>query len=159
MNDDEQTCVFCKIIRGDLPSYKIYENEKFIALLDIYPNIDGETLVIPKKHTSSYAFDMSDHELKEFVEVTKKVAKQIESNMPVARVHLVLEGTLINHLHAKLYPAKGYGLEGTPVSSDERVYFEKYPGYVSTLLGPKASDEKLRELQRRLSGNRERSKV
>ena len=53
-------CIFCQIIEGKIPSYKIYEDNDYIAILDIFPNTKGMTLVIPKQHFDSYAFEMPD---------------------------------------------------------------------------------------------------
>ena len=53
-------CLFCKIIKGDIPSVKIWEDDNHIAILDAFPNTKGATLVIPKKHYDSYIFDMDD---------------------------------------------------------------------------------------------------
>lgn len=143
-------CLFCEITKDKIPSYKIYENERFIAILDIFPNIKGQTLVLPKEHVGSYAFDMSDEQLAEFMQFTKQVTRILETRLPVPRVHLVLEGTAIDHLHAKLYPAIGMKNKDDRVVAEEKVKFEKYPGYISTLLGPRASDEELEALQKQL---------
>ncbi|MFA5403361.1 MAG: HIT domain-containing protein, partial [Ignavibacteria bacterium] len=52
----KEDCIFCKIIAGEIPSYKVYEDEDFIGILDIFPNTKGMTLLIPKEHYDSYAF-------------------------------------------------------------------------------------------------------
>jgi len=145
-------CTFCKIVKNELPSFKIYEDEKYIAILDIYPNIKGQTLVIPKKHVNSYAFDLPDDELAELIIISKKVAKIIEKGLKVERVHMVLEGTAINHLHAKLYPAIGAS-KNEPYISEQVVYFDKYPGYVTTILGPKAQDDELKKVMEEIIKN------
>ena len=144
-------CLFCKIIKGKLNSYKIYEDKDYIAILDIFPNIKGQTLVIPKKHTGSNAFNLSDKQLEEFIKVTKKVAKLLENKLEVGRVHLVLEGTGVNHLHAKLYPAIGITSKRfKEIWAKDRIYFKKYEGYISTLTGPKASEEFLKKVQEQI---------
>ena len=56
--------IFCKIVKGEIPAFKIYEDRNFIAILDIYPNIKGQTLIISKEHRSGYAFDLGEDELK-----------------------------------------------------------------------------------------------
>ncbi|MGC8538610.1 MAG: HIT family protein, partial [Candidatus Micrarchaeia archaeon] len=73
-----ENCIFCKIVAGEAPSFKIYEDEKYIAILDKYPNIKGQTLVITKEHVDSYAFDLSDDELCNLINTAKKVAKLLE---------------------------------------------------------------------------------
>ena len=146
----ESGCLFCKLGSGELPSYKIYEDEDYFAILDIYPNITGQALVIPFKHVSSYVFDLEDKDLEKFAVVTKKVAKILERSLDNVRVHLVLEGTAINHLHAKLYPAIGMKSKNEHIYAEEFVYFPKYLGFVCTLLGPRANDEDLKDLQKKI---------
>jgi histidine triad (HIT) family protein len=148
----KDNCIFCKIIAGKLPSYKIYEDRNYIAMLDIFPNITGQTLVIPKKHLGSYAFKLSDAELKSFITATKKVANILEKKLHVGRVHMVFEGTGVDHLHAKLYPAIGTNEVFKQAMAEEHVFFGSYPGYVTTLMGPKADENVLRKLQKRITG-------
>ena len=147
----EKQCVLCKIAKGEIPSYAVYKDKDYLAVLDIFPNIKGQTLVITRKHMASYAFDLNDKELADLAKISKRVAKMLEKRLGVARVHLVLEGTGINHLHAKLYPAiglkskkfKGFTIKGG-------AYFNRYPGYVTTIMGPKASDTRLRQVYKKL---------
>ncbi len=142
-----EDCVFCKIVRGEAGSFKIYEDDEYLAILDIYPNIKGQTLVIPKRHLSGYAFDLTDEELCKLMSVSKKVAKMLENALKVKRVHMVLEGTAINHLHAKLYPAIGMKSKEEVYWLNETVYLDRYEGYVTTKPGPKASNEELEKLK------------
>ncbi|MGC8687429.1 MAG: HIT family protein [Candidatus Micrarchaeia archaeon] len=151
-------CIFCKIANNEAGSYKIYEDKDYIAILDIFPNIRGQTLVIPKRHIDSYAFDLPDDELCRFMATSKKVAKIIEKGLKVARVHIVLEGTAINHLHAKLYPAIGMNDKNEQHVSDEVIHFDKYPGYVTTILGPKARDDELKNVMEEIIKNNKNGK-
>lgn len=73
-------CLFCKIINGEVPSHKIYENEYVYAFLDIFPNADGHTLVIPKKHFENYA-QTEEIYLKEIAVAKKLIAKQLEEKL------------------------------------------------------------------------------
>ncbi len=145
-------CIFCKIVAGKMPAYKVYEDKNYIAVLDLFPNITGQTLVIPKKHLESYAFGLKDSDLREFIIAIKKVANLLEKRLKVGRIHMVLEGTGVNHLHAKLYPALGTNKAFKQAVAAERLFFESYPGYVTTLMGPQADDDKLRKLQKRITG-------
>ncbi|MDE1849260.1 MAG: HIT domain-containing protein [Candidatus Micrarchaeota archaeon] len=147
----QKDCLFCNIASGKVPSYRIYEDKEHMAFLDIFPNIKGQTLVIPKKHYDSYAFDIDDDELKEFMIAAKRVSKLIEKKLNVGRVHMVLEGTGVNHLHAKLYPAISTEKAFKEHIAKENVYFDAYPGYVTTLMGPKAKDDELKALQELLT--------
>lgn len=68
-------CIFCRIVKGEAHSHKIWEDEKHLAFLTIFPNTKGFSVVITKEHFSSYAFDLPDEVLKELIIATKKVAK------------------------------------------------------------------------------------
>ncbi|MFP3278572.1 MAG: HIT domain-containing protein [Candidatus Micrarchaeota archaeon] len=145
-----ENCIFCKIVEGKEKSFKLYEDKKYIAILDRFPNIMGQTLVITKDHINSYAFDLSEKELCELMKVTKKVAKMLEKGLKVKRVHMVIEGTAINHLHVKLYPAIGMKSKNKKLIADDRIYFDEYKGYITTLLGPKADEKDLKEVQNKI---------
>jgi diadenosine tetraphosphate (Ap4A) HIT family hydrolase len=101
MND----CIFCKIVDGSIPSYKVWEDEDFLAFLSIDPKVEGLTLVIPKKHQPSYFVEVEDEVLSELVRRAKTVAKILDTKLEgVLRTKLVLEGLEVDHLHAKLSP-------------------------------------------------------
>ena len=70
-----EECIFCKFVSGEKPCHKIWEDEKFIAILDMYPNTKGMTLVIPKNHFHSDAFLMPDNDYQELMLATKKVVE------------------------------------------------------------------------------------
>ncbi len=147
----EKNCIFCRIASGDAPSYKIYEDGKYLAFLDLFPNIEGQALLIPKDHKCSLFSEIEDRELSSFVLVAKKVANLMRKKLKVARVHLVFEGTGVCHLHAKLYPSSGLtDSKFKEVIAAESVYFKKYPGYVTTMMGPKASDAALERVQKKI---------
>jgi diadenosine tetraphosphate (Ap4A) HIT family hydrolase len=150
MGDSMRECIFCKIVKGEVPSYKVWEDEKYIAILDIYPNIRGQTLVIQKKHDESYAFALPEAKLVKFIKATKKVANLLEQKLGVKRVHMIFEGTGVNHLHAKLYPAIKYGESPEP-SGVKPVRFDRYPGYVTSAGGLEASEEELKAIQKEIT--------
>ena len=95
--------IFTRIIKGEIPCYKIAEDEKFFAFLDISPLKEGHTLVVPKKH-SSYIFDMDDQELAEMMVFAKKVAKAIEKTVPCLRIGVAVIGLEVPHTHIHLVP-------------------------------------------------------
>ena len=95
--------VFTKIIYGELPSYKIAEDEKFYAFLDINPLKEGHTLVIPKQEID-YFFDINDDLLQEYMLFSKRVAKAIEKSIPCLRVGLTVIGLEVPHAHTHLIP-------------------------------------------------------
>ncbi|MGC8648869.1 MAG: HIT family protein [Candidatus Micrarchaeia archaeon] len=148
-----EDCIFCRIVNNSIDSFKIYEDNDYIAVLDIFPNIKGQTLVIPKKHLDSYAFDLNDNELAKFIIVIKKVAKILEKGLNVSRVNMVFEGTEINHLHAKLYPAIGLKDKSEQRIADQTIYFEEYNSYVTTLHGPRMENDKLKKVMEEIIKN------
>ncbi|MDE1855419.1 MAG: HIT domain-containing protein [Candidatus Micrarchaeota archaeon] len=150
---EHSDCIFCKIAAGKVPAYRIYEDKDYLAFLDIFPNIEGQSLVITKRHVESLFSKLEDKELSEFIITTKKVANLIRKRLGVARVHLVLEGTGVNHFHAKLYPSSGMtDSEFKEVIAAERVFFKEYPGYVTTLMGPQADAAALEKVQKKITG-------
>lgn len=142
-------CIFCKIVKGEAPSHKIWEDEKHLAFLSIFPNTEGFSVVITKEHFSSYAFDNRDEILTGLVLAAKKVGKLIDEKLPdVSRTGMILEGFGIDHLHAKLFPMHGTEnlKEWKPIKSNVDKYFEKYEGYISSHDWKRADDKKLAEL-------------
>ena len=95
--------VFTKIVNGEIPSYKVAENEHFYAFLDIHPLTKGHTLVIPKEETD-YIFDIDDAAYKELWAFAKKVAKGIEFAVPCLRVGIAVLGLDVPHAHIHLIP-------------------------------------------------------
>lgn len=141
-----ENCIFCKIISGEIPAVKIWEDDKFLAILDASPNTKGMSLVMPKIHYDSYVFDMPVEKYVEFFSATKKVANFLETGLGVIRVALVMEGMGVNHAHLKLYPLYGLEEKFQEMWAKDRIFFENYQGYISTQLGPQADPEKLKKL-------------
>ncbi len=132
---DITNCIFCKIIKGEAPSYKIWENEEHLAFLSIFPNTEGATVVIPKEHYSSYAFDLPNEVLTALVLATKQVAKLLDSKLEdVGRTAMVFEGYGVDHVHAKLFPMHGtaHMKEWRVIKSNISKYFKLYEGYISS---------------------------
>ena len=140
------TCIFCKIAKGEFDSSKIWEDDNFLAILDLNPNTKGMTLVLPKKHFDSDVFSLPDKDYQDLMAAVKKVSKILEKGLKVNRVAMVAEGMGVNHVHVKLYPLYGIEKEFKEMWAKEKVFFENYQGYVSTQLGPKADMEDLKKL-------------
>ncbi|HHT51794.1 MAG: HIT family protein [Bacteroidales bacterium] len=100
--------LFTKIINGDIPSYKIAENEQFYAFLDISPVAVGHTLVVPKKPVD-YIFDLEDQMLADLMVYAKKIAKAIEAVVPCARIGIAVVGLEVPHTHIHLIPINDVG--------------------------------------------------
>lgn len=95
--------IFSRIVKGEIPCYKIAENDKFFAFLDINPVAKGHTLVIPKRETD-YIFALDDMELAEMTVFAKKVAQAIEKAIPCKRIGVAVIGLEVPHAHIHLIP-------------------------------------------------------
>ena len=95
--------IFTKIIQGEIPSYKIAEDENYYAFLDINPLAKGHTLIVPKKETD-YLFDLDDDLLAGMSVFSKKVAWAIENVIPCARIGVAVLGLEVPHAHIHLIP-------------------------------------------------------
>jgi len=95
--------IFSKIIAGEIPCYKIAEDERFFAFLDINPVSKGHTLVIPKLEVD-YIFNLDDEMLSGMILFAKKVAKAIEKSVPCVRVGVAVIGLEVPHAHIHLIP-------------------------------------------------------
>lgn len=98
--------IFSKIIAGEIPSYRIHENERFYAFLDINPLAKGHTLVVPKLETD-YLFDLEDDLLGEMMVFAKEVAVAIDQTMDCKRVGVAVLGLEVPHAHIHLVPING----------------------------------------------------
>jgi histidine triad (HIT) family protein len=95
--------IFTKIIRGEIPCYKIAEDENYLAFLDINPLRAGHTLVVPKSETD-YVFDLDDDQLAGLIIFSKRVAAAIRSVIPCNRIGIAVLGLEIPHAHIHLVP-------------------------------------------------------
>jgi Diadenosine tetraphosphate (Ap4A) hydrolase and other HIT family hydrolases len=98
--------IFTKIINGEIPSYKIAEDDHYYAFLDINPLAKGHTLVVPKKETD-YIFDLDDQTLSGMLVFSRKVAKAIEKVVPCKRIGIAVLGLEVPHAHIHLVPING----------------------------------------------------
>jgi histidine triad (HIT) family protein len=126
--------IFSKIITGEIPSYKIAENEKFFAFLDIFPLREGHVLVVPKTETDKF-FDLSDDYLKEMLVFAKPIAKAIERSFNCNRCGISVIGLEVPHAHLHLIP----------INNANDLNFNQAK--------PKASDESLKKVQELILAN------
>ena len=99
-----QDSIFTKIVKGDIPCYKIYEDELTLAFLDIHPIQPGHTLVIPKRQVE-FVWDLADADYQAVMATAKKVANRLKAAFPdKSRVALLIEGLDVAHAHLKLFP-------------------------------------------------------
>ena len=126
--------LFLKIIGGEIPSYKIAEDENFFAFLDIFPIVEGHVLVVPKLEVDKF-FDVSDELLAKWLLFAKPIAKAIEEAFPCDRCGLSVIGLEVPHAHMHL----------VPINSSEDLNF--------TRPKLKLSEDKLREIQKKIVAN------
>lgn len=98
--------IFSKIIAGEIPSYKIAEDDQFFAFLDIFPLVEGHVLVIPKLEVDKF-FDVPDEYLSRMLVFAKPIAKAMEKSFPCNRVGLSVVGLEVPHAHLHLVPING----------------------------------------------------
>lgn len=96
-------CVFCQIIQGKLTAHKIWEDEHFLAILDINPNTPGHTLLLPKIH-EPYVFDLEPHLYLALFELAKKLSEPILELTKAKRIGVVIQGFTVPHVHLHLIP-------------------------------------------------------
>ena len=95
--------IFTKIINGEIPAYKVAENDKFLAFLDIRPNAKGHTLCIPKEEVNKI-FDLDEDTYMELMAFSRKVAKGLEKAVSCKRVGMAVVGLEVPHVHVHLIP-------------------------------------------------------
>lgn len=100
---DTQDSIFTKIIKGEIPCHKIYEDDKTIAFLDIHPTQPGHTLVVPKTQVAEFQ-DLDDQDYQAVWATVKKVANQIKTQLQPARVGVHVEGFDVPHVHIHVLP-------------------------------------------------------
>ena len=126
--------IFSKIISGEIPSYKISENEKFFAFLDIFPLREGHVLVIPKKEIDNL-FDLPKDYLGEILLFAQPIAKAIEKSFDCDRCGISVIGLEVPHAHIHLIP----------INSSNDLNFTQHK--------PRASDEDLKRVQQKIISN------
>lgn len=145
-----KNCIFCQIVKDEIPCHLIDENDKFMAFLTIFPNTLGATVVIPKQHYSSYAFELDDQVLTDLMLYTKQVALKLDYYFEdVGRTGMIFEGFGVDHVHAKLFPmhqTKGIHENWQSVNSSIDKYFDAYEGYISSHDAQRADDQELAQL-------------
>ena len=100
--------IFSRIINGEIPCYKIAENDKFFAFLDINPVQKGHTLVVPKKEVD-YIFDIDDNDIQEMMLFAKQIAVRIKEAIPCTKVGVAVIGLEVPHAHIHLVPMQNEG--------------------------------------------------
>jgi histidine triad (HIT) family protein len=100
--------IFSRIIKGEIPAWKVAESEHFLAFLDVNPLAKGHTLIVPKLETD-YFFDLSDEEISGIMVFSKKVASALRSTLPCLRIGMSVIGLEVPHAHVHLVPLNSMG--------------------------------------------------
>ncbi len=130
-------CIFCKIIAGEIPCYKIYEDEKIISFLDIHPYVLGHLLIIPKEH-SKWLWDISPKDYCNLMEKTKNLAEILKKIFKTEWIELVVAGIGVQHTHIHLLPRQfNDGLGELPIKP----------------LVPKPSNEELKKMANKIKNS------
>lgn len=142
--------LFDKIISGEIQAWKVWEDGGYLAFLTPFPSTPGLTVVIPKVNPGDYLFDLDQTAVNGLMAAAQTVAKKLEKAFDTPRVALVFEGTGVPYIHAKLYPLHGDLAGETGVWSKHQEFYPEYAGYISTVEGPKMSDEELTAIQQKI---------
>lgn len=142
--------LFDEIIDGNIPSWKVWEDDNYLAFLTPFPNTPGLTVVIPKTNPGDYLFSISPEACHGLIDAAAKVADLLEKALGVERVAMVFEGTGVPHVHAKLFPLHGDLGNATGVWSKHQEFYPEYVGYLSTTEGPRMTDGELHALQEKI---------
>jgi histidine triad (HIT) family protein len=117
--------IFTKIIKGEVPCYKIAEDDNFIAFLDINPNAKGHTLVVPKKEENKI-FDLNKVDYKNLMDFSYRVAKALEKAIPCKRIGMSVIGLEVPHVHVHLIPLNAMAdiqfTEKVKLTNDEFIF-------------------------------------
>ena len=106
---DTKECVFCRIVRGEMPNFTVYEDDKYLAFLDVFSRVKGHTLVIPKEH-HRWVYDVP--KFGEYWEVAKKVGEKIQKSLESEFVSYVTIGNEVPHAHIHILPQSGGHMQG-----------------------------------------------
>lgn len=124
--------IFTRIVNGEIPCYRVAEDDNYLAFLDINPLKEGHTLVIPKKEVD-YIFDIDDATYTGLMQFAKKVAKAVESVVECERIGVAVIGLEVPHAHVHLVPINGIGdiNFSKPKLQLEKEYMEKLAAEIS----------------------------
>ncbi|XP_064172135.1 uncharacterized protein si:ch211-256m1.8 [Anguilla rostrata] len=149
LGDPSHDTLFSRIVLGKEKHWRVWEDGEHVAFLTPYPNTPGFTVLAPRRPLSSDIFRLGKADYKALALATSKVAQLLENGLGVKDVALIFEGFEIDYAHAKLIP-----LHPPPANSPATAplqFCPTYPGYISSVNGPSASPEKLREMQTKIT--------
>ena len=137
--------IFARIIRGEIPQWRVWENEAYVAFLTPYGNTPGFTVLVPRKHLGSDIFELEHEDYRNIVKVAYNVAQYLKEAFGVKRCGIFFEGYEIDYAHVKLIPVHDQftpqGQLYTPIAAPIP-FGNIYPGFLTTQFGPLAFDLK-----------------
>jgi histidine triad (HIT) family protein len=142
--------IFDEIVEGTVPSWKVWEDDRYLAFLTPFANTPGVTVVIPKQNPGDYIFSIDVAAAHQLIDAATKVSRLLEKAFDVPKVAMVFEGEGVAHVHAKLYPMHGLQTGKAASSVKHQEFYPEYPGFITTVDGPRMSDEQLHELQKKI---------
>lgn len=141
--------IFDEIIDGNIPSYKVWEDDNYLAFLTPFANTPGQTVVVPKQNPGAYVFDVDTEVVANLMAAAKKAAKVLESALGVSRVAAVFEGEAVQHLHVKLFPMHEFEADRSKFPK-QSAFFPVYPGYIMTAEGKNMSDDEIKAIHEKI---------
>lgn len=142
--------VFDKIVSGEMPSRKVWEDDSYLAFLTPWPNTPGYTVVIPKENPGDNYLDVDDAAYTGLLLAARQVAAILRKAFDCYRVGLVLEGEGVPYMHAKLIPMHGVTQGVQRTYEHPALFTETYQGFLNTGNGPKMDDAELEKIQRKI---------
>ena len=133
--------IFTSIVSGEIHSTKIRENDEFLAILDLFPNCKGQTLVITKTRYPSDLTLMPSDVYTRYMSAVQEVCQLLKQWLQVPRVGIIVEGTEIDHAHVKLYPMHWWNTPIETASRPDQKFFSTYPGYMTSVGGEMMSQD------------------
>lgn len=151
--DSADDNLFSRIVRGEVEQWRVWEDSGHVAFLTPYPNSPGLTVVVPRKMLSSDIFKLEEADYKALIQATYEVAQLLKDGMRAQGVALIFEGFEIDYAHAKLIPLLPLprGIDPAQLRPE---YFHTYPGYVSSVDGPLANPEDIKEIHSKITHSR-----
>lgn len=146
----QEKTLFEKIAQNEVPNWKVWEDEQFMAFLTPFANMRGVTVVAPKRNIGADAFELKEQDYQDLLRVAAQVAQGLKRAFGVDRVGLVIEGELVPHVHVKLYPFHSKQANSPIIERPEARLFPYYPGFITSVDGPKMSDEELEAIAKQI---------
>ncbi|XP_067229254.1 uncharacterized protein [Chanodichthys erythropterus] len=152
LGDPSDSGLFPRIVRGEEKQWRVWEDDGHVAFLTPFPNTPGLTVLVPRKPLSSDIFRLEESDYRQLLMATRKVSRLLEAGLGAWGVGLIFEGFEIDYAHAKLIPLVSSSDESEmSLTCPAPEFFDRYPGYVTSVSGPPATRESLQEICARIT--------